>query len=212
MRLAPSPQSSEAAHKALDHGYNSYTLFDGIPSLKEAIAERYRSYNKLQVGPENVLVTGGATGGLECVCKCFLEEADEVILFEPIYQYHVRLVKERGAIPRFVPLRPPHWSFDPDELRSTISEKTKLLVFANPNNPCGKVFTHEELEVIGDICQSNGVIAVVDEVYEYILGPGVKHISLASLPGMFDQRSRYRRLARHFSLRAGASGGWDRCR
>ncbi len=185
--LPPHPKVLEAAHRALDDGYNSYTLFDGIPSLREAIAERCRSYNKLHVGPENVLVTGGATGGLECVCKCFLEEADEVILFEPIYQYHVRLVKERGAIPRFVPLRPPHWSFDPDELRSTISEKTKLLVFANPNNPCGKVFTYEELEVIGQICQSNGVIAVVDEVYEYILGTGVKHISLASLPGMFDQ-------------------------
>jgi aminotransferase len=185
--LPPHPKVIEAAHRALDEGHNSYTLFDGIMPLKEGIAARYRSYNKLDIGPENVLVTGGATGGLECVCKCFIDPGDEVILFEPIYQYHVRLIQERGAVPRFVRLKPPGWTFDADELRAAVSSKTKLLLFANPNNPCGKVFTREELKTIGDVCGSNGVVAVVDEVYEYILGPDVEHVSLASLPGMFER-------------------------
>jgi aminotransferase len=184
--LPTHPAVIEAAHRALDAGHNSYTLFDGIPKLKEAVAERYHEYNHLNVEAENVLITGGATGGLECICKCFLEPGDEVILFEPIYQYHVRLVEERGAIPRFIMLSAPSWNFDLSALESLFSERTKLFLFANPNNPSGKVFTRAELEAIGSACRDRGVIAVVDEVYEYILGPGVEHTSLATLPGMFD--------------------------
>jgi len=184
--LEPHPEILRAAHQAIDQGHNSYTLFDGIPPLKEAIAARYGAYNNLSVGPDNVLVTGGATGGLECVCKCFLEPGDEVILFEPIYQYHVSLVLERGGVPRFVRLRAPDWSFTAEDLHAAFSERTKLFVFANPNNPCGKVFSREELSLIGDACRSRGVIAVTDEVYEYILSDGAEHVTLASLPGMFE--------------------------
>src|SRR5438552_12317032 len=101
----------------------------------------------------------GATGGLECVCKCFLEEGDEVILFEPIYQYHVRLVVERGAIPKFVTLRYPDWSFRLNELQNAFTERTKLVVFANPNNPTGKVFSRKELLCIGEECRRHGAIA-----------------------------------------------------
>jgi len=132
-------------------------------------------------------VTGGATGALECICKCFLEAGDEVILFEPIYQYHVNLVLERGAVPRFIRLQQPDWSFNLDDLESAFSDKTKLFVFANPNNPCGKVFTHDELLAIGQACKRHNVIAVTDEVYEYILSDDSSpHITLASLPGMFE--------------------------
>src|SRR5438552_15193317 len=93
--LQPNPEILEAARAAISAGHNSYTLFDGISSLKEAIVDRCHIHNHLAITDNNVLVTMGATGGLECVCKCFLEEGDEVILFEPIYQYHVRLVVER---------------------------------------------------------------------------------------------------------------------
>ncbi|HKB68997.1 MAG TPA: pyridoxal phosphate-dependent aminotransferase [Pyrinomonadaceae bacterium] len=184
--LPTDPKILQAAHVAIDSGHNSYTLFDGIVPLKEALVERYKAYNNLTIKPNNVLVTGGATGALECICKCFLEPGDEVILFEPIYQYHVSLVVERGAVPRFVSLHSPDWSFSLDDLESSFSDKTKLFVFANPNNPCGKVFTREELTAIGDACRRHEVIAVTDEVYEYILADGAKHITLASLPGMFE--------------------------
>lgn len=185
--LPPHPEILRAAHQAIDEGHNSYTLFDGIANLKDAIVERYQSYNKLNVTTKNVLVTGGATGALECICKCFLEDGDEVILFEPIYQYHVNLVLERGAVPRFIRLRPPDWSFTLDDLESAFTDRTKLFVFANPNNPCGKVFTREELTAIGELCKRQNVIAVTDEVYEYILSDNSsEHITLASLPGMFE--------------------------
>jgi len=184
--LPPHPEIIHAAHRAIDNGHNSYTLFDGITSLKEAIAERYAAYNKLRITAKNVLVTGGATGGLECICKCFLEPGDEVILFEPIYQYHVSLVLEREATPRFIRLHAPDWCFSIEDLETAFSDKTKLFVFANPNNPCGKVFSREELSSIGDACRRHNVIAVTDEVYEYILADNAEHISLARLPGMFE--------------------------
>lgn len=184
--LPPDPEILAAAHRAMDEGHNSYTLYDGIAPLKEAIVHRYDAYNDLHIGTENVLVTGGATGALECICKCFLEPGDEVILFEPIYQYHVSLVVERGAVPRFIRLRAPDWSFKVEELESSFTDKTKLFVFANPNNPCGKVFSREELIAIGDACRRHDVVAVTDEVYEYILAEGAKHLTLASLPGMFE--------------------------
>jgi aminotransferase len=184
--LPTNPEILKAAHRAIDEGHNSYTLFDGIAPLKEAIVRRYKAYNNLNINPNNVLVTGGATGALECICKCFLEPGDEVILFEPIYQYHVSLVVERGAIPRFIHLHTPDWSFSLEALESAFSDKTKLFVFANPNNPCGKVFTGEELAAIGDACLRHDVIAVTDEVYEYILADDAEHITLASLPGMFE--------------------------
>ena len=184
--LPPHPEVIQAAQSAIEEGHNSYTLFDGIAPLKEAIVERCVAYNGLDITDRNVLVTGGATGAFECICKGFLEPGDEVIMFEPIYQYHVRQVRERGAILRYIKLNPPDWSFSVDELEAAFSERTKLFVFANPNNPCGKVFSHDELLLIGDTCRKKGVIAVVDEVYEYIISDGAKHLSLASLPGMFE--------------------------
>jgi aminotransferase len=184
--LPPSPELLEAARQAILDGHNSYTLFDGVPELKQALVRKYTRHNQMAISTENVLVTCGATGALECVCRCFLEPGDEVVQFAPIYQYHVSLVRERGATIRFVDLKPPDWSFSIEELKRAITPATKLLVFANPNNPTGKVFSRGELEQIGQVCRERGVVAVVDEVYEYMVYDGLRHISLASLPGMFE--------------------------
>jgi aminotransferase len=184
--LEPDKSVCDAACGAIRDGHNSYALFDGIPQLKDAILERCREYNRLPIGRENILVMQGATGGLECICKAFLEVGDEVILFEPSYEYHKRSVIERGAVPKFVTLKAPDWSFSVEELSAAFSAKTKLMIFANPNNPTGKVFTAPELQQIGEECRKHRAIAVADEVYEYILGPGQQHISLAALPGLFD--------------------------
>jgi aminotransferase len=176
----------EAAKRAIGGGHNSYTRFDGIARLKEAIANRCRAYNQLPITPDNVLVTSGATGAFECICRCFIEPGDEVVVLEPAYQYHILQVIEHGGIPRYVRLHPPDWTVDSEELRRAINARTKLLVMSNPNNPTGRVFSREELETIGSICRSAGVIVVSDEVYEYILAEGYTHTSMASLPGMFD--------------------------
>lgn len=184
--LPTDPRVLDAAHRAMDAGKNSYTLFDGIPALRSAVAARYGAYNALRIEPENVLVTGGATGAFECVCKAFLEPGDRVVLVEPVYGYHLRQVVERAAVPSYVRLHAPGWTLDMGELEAELAKGPKLLVFSNPNNPSGKVFTRAELTAIGELCRAYGVIAVVDEVYEYIMGEGAEHVSLASLPGMFD--------------------------
>jgi aminotransferase len=184
--LPPDPRIVAAAERAMLLNHNSYTAYDGIPELKEALVERYANYNNMKLKTSNVLVTSGATGGFETVCKCFLEPGDEVIMFEPIYQYHVKLVLEKSAVPVYVPLAAPCWTFNIEDVDAAITEKTKFLALANPNNPSGKVFTREELSAIGDLCKSRGIPVVSDEVYEYILAEGYEHISLASLPGMFE--------------------------
>lgn len=180
------PMVRQAALEAVASGNNSYTDADGIPAIKTAVADRYAAYNGMKITPANVMVTCGATGAFESVCKCFLEPGDEVLMFEPFYQYHARQVADRGGVVRCVSLRPPTWDFSIDELERAITEKTKLLVMANPNNPTGKVFSREELTAIGSVCRKHGVIVVCDEVYEYLVGKDRPHISMASLPGMFE--------------------------
>jgi aminotransferase len=180
------PRVLEAAQRAIFAGTHHYTAADGLPELKAAIAKRYAEYNRMPVEPANVLVTSGATGGLESICKCFLEPGDEVVMFEPFYPYHMRQVVERQAVVRLVRLSPPNWAFSAEDLRRAITPRTKLLVMANPHNPTGKVFSRQELETIGAICRERGVIVVCDEVYEYLVTPCHPHISIASMPGMFD--------------------------
>lgn len=180
------PKVLEAARKAIASGNNCYSEFTGISQIRTAIANRYAAYNKMKITPANILVTCGATGAFESICKCFLEPGDEVLMFEPFYQYHARQVVDRGGLVRCVSLRPPKWTFSPQELENAITERTKLLVMANPNNPTGKVFSREELVTIGAICRRLGVIVVCDEVYEYLVSQGRPHVSMASLPGMFE--------------------------
>lgn len=184
--LQPDPMVLEAARRAITKGHNSYSPCTGIPRLKTNIVRSYAVQNRLEITPENVLVTSGATGGFECICKCFLQAGDEVVLFEPFYQYHLRQITQYGGVPVFVRLHLPDWTFSIDELKKAITRKTKLLVMSNPNNPTGKVFSLAELENIGRVCRDAGVVVVCDEVYEHLVSPEKQHVSLAGLPGMFE--------------------------
>ena len=206
--LPPHPAVLEAAHAALEAGHNSYTHFEGIPSLKDAIIARHAAYSGLKLDRSEVLVTQGATGGLECACKSFLDPGDECVLFAPIYEYHVRLVRQRGALPRFVRMRGSDWRFDVNELEAVFNSRTKLVVLANPSNPTGKVFRADELQLIGEAAARHNAIVVVDEVYEYlVLNPAARHISLATLPGMFDRTLTLSSASKTFSC-TGWRVGW----
>jgi aminotransferase len=185
--LPPDERVIVAAKEALEAGHNSYSFYDGVTELKQALVDHYGTRRNLSIKPENVLVTCGATGAYECICKAFLDPGDEVILLEPIYQYHEKLALERGAVLRYVPLDECGWTLVPERLEASMTSKTKLLVFSNPSNPCGKVFSKSELETIAAICQRAGVVIVCDEVYEHILSPPEEHLSIASLPGCFEQ-------------------------
>ena len=116
-----------------------------------------------------------------------INPGDEVILSQPFYENYWPDCVLAGAMPRFVPVRPPHWKFDPDELAAAFNDRTKAIVLCNPNNPTGAVFTREDLEEIAALCRKWDVIAITDEIYEHILYDGRPHVALAGLDGMRER-------------------------
>jgi aminotransferase len=189
-------RSVDFAHQAMQTGlervgYNTYTHYSGIDALREAIAAKAREYNRIEVNADayegNIIVTAGATGAFSCLFDAFIDEGDEVILFEPFYGYHLKSLALRGGRPRFVPLRGENWSFDPADLHEQLSRRTRAVLINTPSNPSGKVFTLEELTAIGEFCKEHDLLAVTDEVYEYMLYDGAEHVSMASLPGMAER-------------------------
>jgi len=178
----------DATIAAIRDDRNAYSRLEGIDQLREPIAAKMASYNNVRCDPEtDIVVTVGSTGGFAIACLALLESGDEVILFSPFYSYHLNLIALCGATPRFVRMRPPGWEFDPDELRAAFTDRTRVVVVNTPSNPSGKVYTAEELRLIADLCVKWGATAITDEIYEYILYDGHRHVSMASLPGMEDR-------------------------
>jgi len=172
------------AQCAVDVGINSYTRYDGLPELREAIARKMERYNRVLADPETeVTVSAGSTGAFYCACLALLNPGDEVILFEPYYGYHVNTLLAVEAVPTYVTMRPPDWRFSPDDLEKAVSSRTRGIMVNTPANPSGKVFTREELELILDFAHRHDLFIFTDEIYEFFLYDGRRHISPASLPG-----------------------------
>src|SRR5207247_8961055 len=143
---------AEGAKRAIDRGMNSYTRFDGIAELREAIAQKLKVYNGIVVDPETqITVSAGSTGAFYCACLALLNPGDEVILFEPYYGYHLNTLLAVEAVPGYVTLRPPDWSFAPEDLEKAITPRTRGVVVNTPANPTGKVFSRIELEWVADV-------------------------------------------------------------
>jgi aminotransferase len=185
----PTPDEiKEASIEAIRADRNIYSKFEGIDELRALIAGKMASYNAIPCDPgSQIIVTVGSTGGFAVSCLALLEADDEVVVFSPFYSYHVNILKLCGARTRFVKMTPPSWDFDPAELKAAFGSRTRMVVVNTPSNPSGKVFTREELLQISQLCQQWGVVAVTDEIYEYILYDGHRHVSLGSLPGMEDR-------------------------
>jgi aspartate/methionine/tyrosine aminotransferase len=178
----------EAAKRAIDAGINQYAVTWGAPRLHEAITRHTLAYNGIPTDADaHVTVCCGATEAMVAAMLGVLDPGDEVVIFEPFYENYGPDCILSGAVPRFVELRPPHWSFDPDEVRAAFGERTRAVVINTPHNPTGKVFTREELRFLADLCVEHDVIAITDEIYEYILYDGAEHVSIATLPGMQDR-------------------------
>lgn len=180
------PEVIDFAQKAMAEGHNRYAPAQGITELREAFAEKLESFNNMNVDPDQVLVTGGATGAFESVVQAILQQGDEVILFRPFYPYHRNAVLRARANIKVCDMTPPDWNFSRDEFLKCFTPKTKLVVITTPNNPTGKVFTREELEWIGTTAAERGVWCVVDEVYEYLTYDNREHVSMASIPDLAD--------------------------
>jgi len=176
------------AKQAMDQGYNIYSRFDGIAELREAIAKKLADFNLMKADPEtNITVSAGATGSFQATCMALLNPGDEIIFFEPFYAYHIQAVIAVDAVPRYVTMRAPEWTFDIKELERTVSPRTKAIVVNTPGNPSGKVFTRRELEQVAECARRHDLMVITDEIYEYFVFDGREHVSMASLPNMSDR-------------------------
>jgi aminotransferase len=165
----------------------TYSKFEGIDLLRDRIAEKIERFNGFRVDPAtDIVVTVGSTGGFATAAMATLNAGDEVILFEPFYGYHLNTLRILGIDTKFVPLHEPGWSIDFEELRRAFTPKTRGIVICTPSNPCGKMFTREEIEGIGALCREFGAWAYTDEIYEYIVYDGRKHVSMASVESCRD--------------------------
>jgi len=177
----------EAAKLALDAGHNQYALTWGAPQLRDAIAAKQSRWWGRPVDAEReVTVACGATEAMIAAMLAAVDPGDEVVVFEPFYENYGPDCILSGAVPRYVALRAPDWSFDAGELRAAFGSRTRAIVVNTPHNPTGKVFTREELTLIAGLCQEHGAIAITDEIYEHLVYRG-EHISMATLPGMEDR-------------------------
>jgi len=202
------PDIKAAAAAAIDHDINQYAITWGSPRLREAIAVDFHRRHKLTVDPETqVTVCCGSTETMMATMLGVVDPGDEVIVFEPFYENYGPDAILSGAIPRFVPLREPDWTFDPDELAAAFNNHTRAIIINTPNNPTGKVFSREELERIAALCQKWDVIAITDEIYEHILYDGTTHIPLATLDGMAERTVTINSMSKTFSV-TGWRVGW----
>ena len=182
------PVVLRAAALAMERGKNVYSRFDGLPELRQAIAKKLARYNGVVADPEtDITVSAGATGSFHCACLALLNPGDEVILFEPYYQYHISALLAVEAVPVMVKMRAPDWIFPAADLERAITPRSKAIIVNSPGNPSGKVFSRQELESMAAIAQQHDLFVFTDEIYEYFLYDGRTHVSLASLPGMADR-------------------------
>jgi N-succinyldiaminopimelate aminotransferase len=177
----------DAAIRAINDGVNQYPPGIGMPVLREAIAEHQQRFYGLRVDPESeVLVTAGATEAIAATLLALVGRGDEVVTFEPYYDAYGALIALAGGIHRTVPLRAPHFAPDLDELRASVTDRTRVILINNPHNPTGAVFARETLDAIVELAHEHDAIIVTDEVYEHLTF-GVRHLPVASLPGARDR-------------------------
>jgi aspartate/methionine/tyrosine aminotransferase len=197
-----------AAAEAIARDINQYAITWGAKSLRDAIAHRVGQTQGLDVDPQReITVCCGATEAMISAMMAVINPGDEVIIFEPFYENYGPDAILSGATPRFVRLRPPDWAFDPDELAAAFSPNTKAIILNTPNNPTGKVFSREELETIRDLAVRHDAFVITDEIYEYILYDGARHISPATLDGMRDRTITINGLSKTYSV-TGWRVGW----
>lgn len=189
------------AHEAIEMGINSYTRYDGLRELREAIAKKQKIFTGLEINPEKeIVVSGGSTGALYCACLALLDPGDEVILFEPYYGYHLQTILATEAVPIFVRLTPPNWSFSRQDLVRVVTPRTRGIIVNTPANPSGKVFNRADLEIISDFAIEYDLFVFTDEIYEHFVYDGEKHIPPATLPGMKERTITVSGLSKTFSI------------
>jgi aminotransferase len=206
--FAPPPELIAAAHRAIDGDFHQYAITWGTPRFRRAVADKYRRFYGLDLDPErHVTVCCGSTETMLATLLAVLDPGDEVIVFEPFYENYGPGCIIAGAEPVFVPLEPPDFGFDPDRLAGAVTSRTRAIIFNNPNNPSGKVFSRAELEAIAALCLKHDLLAITDEIYEHIVFDGSRHVPMATLPGMADRTITISGISKSYSV-TGWRIGW----
>jgi aspartate/methionine/tyrosine aminotransferase len=197
----------DRAADALRTGSNQYAPMRGVPELREAVAAHYGRHQGLRICPEEVTVTSGATEALAAAILALVTPGDEVLLFQPLYDAYLPLVRRAGGVPRLVRLMPPDWRITAEALEEAITDRTRLVIFNNPQNPTSRLFGREEIELLADACLRRDLLVLSDEVWEHIVFDGQKLVPLAALPGMAERTVKVGSAGKIFSL-TGWKVGW----
>ena len=205
----PAPDEvKRAAIAAIEADVNQYPITWGQPAIRQALAGKYRRFYGMEIDPDReISVTCGATEAMIAAMIGCVDRGHEVIVFEPFYENYGADAVIAGAVPRYVTLREPGWTFDEAELAAAFNGRTRAIVINDPNNPTGKVFTREELTAIARLCEKHGVLAITDEIYEHIVYDGARHIPMAAIPGMQDRTITISALSKTYSV-TGWRVGW----
>jgi len=198
----------DAASAAIYADINQYAITWGAKDFREAIAAKTeRFYPTWAVDPlTDITVTCGATEGMIAAMLALLDPGDEVVVFEPFYENYGPDAILSGAVPRYVTLHEPDWSFDLSELRAAFGPRTRGLVLNTPHNPTGKVFSRAELEQIAELCIEHDVIVFTDDIYEHMVYAG-EHVPMTTLPGMASRTVAINSLSKTYSV-TGWRVGW----
>lgn len=184
----PPEEVLQEALRAIQGGNNQYSITWGLPALREAVAKKASVFNGMNPDPElEVTITCGSSEAIVASLLALVNPGEKVVIFEPFYENYLPGLALSGGIPIFVPLRDPDWSIDEKELIRAFAQKPKALLINTPANPSGKVFTREELERIASLCREHDTYVITDEIYEHMTYDGLRHISPASLPGMWER-------------------------
>ncbi len=191
----------QALEKATRGPYHQYAVTWGAPRFREALARKIHHFSGLEVDPdENLVVTCGSTEAMMVAMMTACNPGDKVAVFSPFYENYAADAILSGAEPVYVPLRPPEFSFDPEELASAFAEGVKAIILCNPSNPTGKVFTQEELLTILELAERHDAFVVTDEPYEHIVYEPHRHVSFAALPGAFERTIVCNSLSKTYSI------------
>ena len=197
----PPRKLMDALARVAYEGPHQYSVTYGAPNLRAALAEKYRRTTGVEADPETqVLVTCGGTEAMMSAMMALCDPGDRVLVFSPFYENYGADAILSGAEPIYIPLVPPDYRFDPVLIEEGFRAGAKAIVICNPSNPCGKVFTREELQLIGELAARYDAYVVTDEVYEHMVYAPAVHTAMAGLPGMAERTITCNSLSKTFSI------------
>jgi aspartate/methionine/tyrosine aminotransferase len=198
----PGPEDvRRKAAEAVVDGWNQYPPMMGVPELRQATATHFRHWQGLELDPEaEVMITSGATEAITGALMAVVSPGDEVVLFEPMYDAYLPLVRRAGGVPKFVTLTPPHFGLSEEALAKAFSPKTKAVLFNNPLNPTATNFSEADLDLLASFCVRHDAVAICDDVWEHVVFDGHRHKPLMSRPDMRERTVKISSAGKIFSL------------